>query len=310
MSNNPKYRQLRAFCLAVEHGSFNAAAAALHVSAPSFTLLIRNLEEDLGIRLFDRTTRRCELTESGLNFYRRVSRPLQDMEEAYRYAKEEGEGALGRLAIATVPSLACGVLAEIAGLFHQQHPGVRLFLSEHRSNEVIAAVQQNQAELGIARLVPAQDDLQTELLFRDRLLVAAPHGHPILAQRRTAWRDLGRHKLILIGGGLTELQVRRALPGASYSIEVTHMATAVSMIRQGLGIGVVPTSALDGLNVAGIGFSAIRQASAIRQLGAIYRSHRPLSTAARRFLALTSEHASRAMERWEGQHLARPPALR
>lgn len=303
MSNNLRYRQIKAFCLAVETGSFQRAAQKLHVTPPSFSLLIKNLEEDLGMRLFERTTRRCDPTSGAMGFYQSVSRAMEDMEEAYRFAREEGSGVRGRLTLATVPSLASGFLTQVLALFHHRYPGVRIYMSEHRSNDVVTTVRHNQVELGFGRVLLAQDDLAFVPLFHDRLLVAAPLGHPILKAARIKWRDLGKLPLILVGGGTTEQQVRGALPGANYPFEVTHMATAVSMVRHGMGVAVTPTSAIDGLNVKGLGFAAISEASATRELGCIHRANRTLSAAAQQFLALVAEHAQEGMAHWDAQRL-------
>ncbi|RZI75456.1 MAG: LysR family transcriptional regulator, partial [Rubrivivax sp.] len=137
MANNVKYRQIKAFCLAVETGSFTAAAQAMHVTQPSFTALIKALEDDVGQRLFDRTTRRCEPTAGGQAFYQNVSRAMLDLEEAYQHAREEGDGQRGRLTVATVPSLSFGFLGQVLGAFHRRHPDVRLFMSEQRGAEVL-----------------------------------------------------------------------------------------------------------------------------------------------------------------------------
>lgn len=301
MSNNLRYRQIKAFCLAMETGSFHRAAQELHVTPPSFTLLIKNLEEGLGMRLFDRTTRRCDPTPGAMAFYQSVARALEDMEEAYRHARDEGTGTRGRLTIATVPSLASGFLTQMLALFLRQYPNIRIFMSEHRSNDVVTAVRQNQVEIGFGRLMLDQDDLTFVPLCHDRLMVAAPLGHPVLATSRLRWRDLGEHSLILVGGGATEQQVRGALPGASYSIEVTHIATAVAMVRRGLGVAVTPTSALEGLDVTGLGFAPIAGASAKRELGHIHRANRAVSPPAQQFMSLVSEHAPRVMADWDQQ---------
>lgn len=310
MSNNLRYRQVKAFCLAVETGSFHRAAQSLHVTPPSFTLLIKNLEEDLGMRLFERTTRRCDPTPGAMAFYQSVSRALEDLEEAYRYARDEGTGVRGRLTIASVPSLASGFLTQTLALFHQRYPGVRIFMSEHSSNDVVTAVRQNQVELGFGRVMLPQDDLTFVPLLHDRLLVAAPAGHPILKTPRIKWRHLGEHPLVLVGGGTTEQQVRGALPSARYSFEVTRMATAVSMVRHGLGITVTPTSAINGLDVTGLAFAAIAEASATRELGCIHRTNRALSAAAQQVLTLAREQAPGIMAAWSAQHLGTSAQVR
>jgi LysR family carnitine catabolism transcriptional activator len=291
MTNNLRYRQIKAFCYAVELGSFQKAAAQLHVTPPSFTVLIKSLEEDLGMRLFDRTTRRSEPTSGGLAFYRSVSRPLEDLEEAYKSARDEGLGVRGRLTIATTPSLASGFLSQALALFHQQSPQVRIFMSEHRSNEVLTEVTQNRVELGFGRMVFESEELTFTPLLKDQMLVAAPVDHPIHQVSRLRWKDLDGQPLILVGGGATEQQVRAAMPGMGFPIEVTHMATAIAMVRRGMGVAVTASSGLDSLNLDGIALSPLTDRSAVRILGAIRRPHRVISAAAEQFLTLASLQA-------------------
>src|SRR5690606_30104179 len=128
MVNNIKYRQLKAFCLAAEEGSFNAAARILCVSQPALTSLIKHLEDDLSMQLFIRTTRSCRLTPEGSGLYETMSRAVADLEEIYRHAKEEGTGIRGKLSVAAVPSLSPGFLVGVLGAFHQRHPCVHIYM--------------------------------------------------------------------------------------------------------------------------------------------------------------------------------------
>ncbi len=300
MTNNVKYRQIKAFSLAVELGSFRAAADALFVTQPSFTALIKALEADVGALLFERTTRKCSPTQAGLAFYQEVSRALEDMEEAYRHAKQEGAGVRGRLTIATVPSLSFGFLTDVLGAYHRLYPDIRIFISEHRSDEVLAAVRQNRVELGIGRLLGFDADLTFTPLFSDRLLIAAPADHAILKQEKISWLSLNGHRLILIGGGTTEQEVKMAMPGLLPAIEVTHLVTAMSMVRKRMGIAVIPNSAMSGLYTEGMAFKPIEESTAVRQLGIIQRSKRPMTATARNFASLLEAQAPAAMEQWAG----------
>ncbi|HWK70542.1 MAG TPA: LysR family transcriptional regulator [Burkholderiaceae bacterium] len=298
MVNNIKYRQLKAFCLAAEEGSFNAAARLLCVSQPAFTALIKHLEDDLNMQLFIRTTRSCRLTPEGESLYETMNRALSDLEEVYQYAKEEGKGVRGKLSIASVPSLSLGFLAEVLGAFHRSHPLVHIYMSEHTNDEVIEALRRNQVELGIGR---ASKEAEFEFipLLTDRLLLAAPEGHPLLSSARLEWRSLAKHRLIMIGGGATAQEMELTASVKSYSVEATHLVTALSMVRHGMGVAVIPSSAAYALGSEGLHFAPIHGAGALRQLGAVHKRRRRLSASARHFIDQAKSMAPAAMRDWD-----------
>ncbi len=293
MANNIKYRQLKAFCLAAQEGSFIAAARLLFVTQPSFTALIKSLEDELGMQLFERTTRTCHLTAQGKGLYETLSRILADLEEAYQYAKDEGRGLRGKLSIAAVPSLSVGFLAEAFGAFHQRYPSVQIYMGEHNSDGVIDAVRNNLAELGVGR-APADNDMVFKPLFKDRLLAAGVPHHPIFNESHIKWASLAKHELIMIGGGATAQEMAIASRGGAHSVEATHLATAASIARYGLGLAVIPSSAVNALNTEGLKLAPIAERSATRQLGAIYKRRRNLSASARHFIELMEEMAEQS----------------
>jgi len=291
MTNNIKYRQIKAFCLAAEEGSFVGAARLLHVTQPSFTALIKGLEDNLGIQLFDRTTRSCRLTSQGEGFYETVSRALVDLEEAYQSARDEGKGLRGRLSIATLPSLSVEFLAKSVAAFHGRYPSVRIFMQDLNSQEVIEAVCANRVELGVGP-EPADTELSFVPLISDRLLVAGVPDHPIFDEARIEWTSLAKHDLCMIGGGATAYEMALASRGKAQPVEVTHLAAATSMARFGMLLAIIPSSAANAVNTEGLRFEPISGHGAIRQLGACYRGNRKLSTTASHFVELLKETAA------------------
>lgn len=298
MINNIKYRQLKAFCLAAEAGSFNAAAKTLCVSQPALTLLIKHLESDLGMQLFIRTTRTCRLTPEGATLYETMSRAVADLEEIYQHAKEEGTGLRGKLSIAAVPSLSPGFLVGALGVFHKQHPNVHIYMSEHTNDEVIEAVRHNRVELGIGRAC-REPEFDFIPILSDHLLVAAPEGHALFSQGSLDWSALAQHRLIMIGGGATAQEMELMSSAKPYLIEATHLVTALSMVKHGMGVAVVPSSAAYSLGTQGLRYMPIRSATATRHLGAVYKRRRNLSANARNFIELAQSMAPGAMKSWE-----------
>lgn len=282
MSINIKYRQLKAFALVVETGSFKAAADLLAVTQPSFSTLIKELENDVEVVLFDRTTRRCVLTEAGQTFYEEIKGALGHLEEAYVYIKDVGKGSRGRLTLAALPSLSAGIVTSRLGEFHRAHPGVRISLSERKNDQILEAVRRGEVEMGVGSLWRDDDDLSFEPLFRDRLMFVAPVGHP-LGGMRPVWQCADRFDLILINAGPTEHALKLSNVQRPPAYEVDHLATALAMVRHGLGISILPSSVIPTLNMDGLMCQPILGALATRQIGLIFRTATRLSTAARVF---------------------------
>ena len=280
---NIKYRQLKAFALAGQLGSFVRASDALAVTQPSFSVLIRELEHDLGMQLFDRTTRTCAFTPAGAAFHAEVIGVLQDMEEVYQRARDISAGRRGKLAISAVASLAFGIVTQAVGSFHRLYPEVRIQMEEALNVGVIEAVKAGKVELGIAGALSGDPDLEFMPLFSDRLMLVTPADHPIL-QGRVTWQTIGKHPLILLGSGSAERALQLSQVSVTPAFEVSHMATAIAMVRHGMGITVLPGSALTGLNVEGLHYQAMPGEVARRELGVLYRRKKSLGPAARAFI--------------------------
>jgi len=302
---NIKYRQLKAFSLAAQSGSFAKAAAALCVTQPSFSVMIRELEHDLGMQLFERTTRSCRLTLAGASFYKEVEPILQNLQDAYYNAAETGAGRRGKLALAALPSLAFGFLTEVLGSFHKAHPGVRILMKEELNVSLIGSVKSGEVELGVGCQLTADPEVAFTPLFNDQLMVVAPAGHPVL-RRPVRWESLQGHPLIMLALGSAERALQHNKLEIAPTFEVAYMGTAVGMVRHGMGVTVIPSSALDGLNMEGLHWAPMPGEYGRRRIGVLYRRRASLSAAARSFIDLLSA----SVPRRAAAQGAAPPARR
>src|SRR3978361_44696 len=114
---NIKLRQLHGFVAAAAHGSFSVAARERAMPQPACSQWMRELETQLRVKLFERTTRRVELTPAGQRFLAMVQRPLDDLNDAYRYAREMAAGTRGRIVFASLPSVAFGLVTQALARF-------------------------------------------------------------------------------------------------------------------------------------------------------------------------------------------------
>jgi DNA-binding transcriptional LysR family regulator len=282
---NIKYRQLKAFAMVVECGSFRGAADRLAVTQPSLSAMIKELEADLGVLLFERTTRRCTLTEAGSAFYEDMKGALGHLEDAYRYVKEVGRGSRGKLGLAALPSLAAGMVTRTLAEFRRANPAVRIRLMEGKNDQILAAVRRGEVEIGVGSLWQPDDELHFHELFSDRMMFVAPEGHP-LADLRPTMKLAEKFDLILMNAGPTQHALEASQIARPPAFEVEHLATALAMVRHGLGISILPSSVRPAMNMDGLICRLIEGPMAVRRLGMIVRAGSKPSPAAAVFAAL------------------------
>jgi LysR family carnitine catabolism transcriptional activator len=287
---NIKYRQLKAFALAVETGSFRAAADRLAVTQSSFSALVKELERDLGIALFERTTRSCRTTDAGGRLYDRVRSPLADLEDGYGYVQDIGRGARGQLSLAVLPSLAAGMATRHLAAFQRRHPDVRVRLRERKHAELIDAVASGDVEFGIGVLLRPVADMTFRYLLSDELVFVVPYDHPLTAMT-PAWRCLEQFPYIYVGNGNADLALAAAQVRTPAAFEVEHVATALAMVRHGLGVALIASSTLAGADTTGLAVIPIRGEAAERRIGIIQKKGRTLGAASRAFIAQLLEEA-------------------
>lgn len=277
-------RQLRAFVALAETRSFTRAAALCHLSQPAFSALIRQLEEALGQRLFDRSTRHVELSTEGRAFEPAARRVLAELDTALAGAADYAAKRRGRVAIALLPSLAAGWLPAVLAEFRARYPAIELDVADVLSEACIERVKNGQADLAIAAIRADTPELRAELFCTDRFHLVCPTGHP-LAKAKTAPKpkDLLPYPFIHLS---RTSSVRQYLDAAlrplqlNAVMEVDQLATVAGMVRAGLGISIVPELALFHFEQAGLVTRVLPWKGLVRKLYLVRRRDRGLSMAA------------------------------
>ncbi len=289
---NIKYRPLRAFLLATRTQSFTEAANRLGVTQPSFTALIQDLEETLGVRLFERTTRRHALTHAGEEFLARVERPLGEVEEAYRSVLDLAEAKRGTAVIGALPSTAIALVPLALDSLRRAHPGLHFRIHEAHNDQLIAMLRTNQLDCALAALPSSPAGLAFRPVIEDRFCAVFPLDHALARLTKVGWLDLLRHDLILLSRGsnartLFDVALMRksaALPTISPRYDVTNMTTAAQLARRGMGVAVLPYLALHELGLDGLAYRPIGSPLAHRTIGVVFERDRGLSPAGQRFV--------------------------
>ena len=294
MRINISTRALRAFISLVEQKSFTRAAAANHLSQPAFSALIRSLEEEVGARLFERTTRSVELTAEGAVFVEPARRLLRDAEEAITDLSDHVARRRGRVAIAVLPSLAAGWLPPLLARFHRDHPGIELDVADALSDECTSRVRLGRADFALAATKVEAAELRTERFCTDRFHLVCRKDHALARNRGpVTLNDLLPHPIVQLARSSS---VRQYIESTIYPrqlrtvLELEQLSSVAGMVRAGLGVTIVPSLTLFHFEHPDLVSRPVRAQGLTREVFLVRRSDRGLSLAAQALCDLLMKH--------------------
>ncbi len=278
-------RHVRSFLAAARVGNFTRAAAEMHISQSAFTVQIRQLEDALGVALFDRSKRRVALTAAGREALLPLERILVDAEAIVAQTRQLTGLRRGIVSIAVLPSIAERVLPEAISRFKQLHPGIAVQMSDVVAEKLIDAVRHEEVDFGVGTRLRANREIKTWPLLVDRLCAFVPQHHLLSRKESVTLRELTEHPLILTAKDssvrdLLERALRREKLPITVAYETNYMSTAVGLVRAGLGIAVLPEAAGDGAGEGRVRRVAISRPTLSRKIEIIQRVDRALSPAA------------------------------
>ncbi|MBI5768989.1 MAG: LysR family transcriptional regulator [Verrucomicrobia bacterium] len=243
-------RHLRYFQAVAEQLNFSRAAERLHVAQPALSRQIRDLEAEIGARLFDRNRVRVQLTDAGRTFHQHVSKLLAQVDIAIASVRDTNRGHGGQLTICADWRLSINLIPESIAEFRTRYPHVDVVLKELHMSEQVSALRTRQAHIGFLlqeELVP-RGDLESLLLIRSDLCVVVGPGHrlarrrqvPIATLRDEAWIKLnGDH-----GDGyrtyVTQICRLAGFAPAFAPQAASSLEALLSLVATGYGVGVLP----------------------------------------------------------------------
>jgi len=293
-------RQVEGFLAAADSLSFSRAAQKLHVTQSAFSQLIREMETALDVRLFDRTTRKVVLTHAGHSLMFKMRSGLMAIEEACLDAQAISRLEKGHASVGALPSLASGYVVPAMGDLQRQYPQVTVSMREAQNADLLDMVLQSKVEFSVCAHVPASQDLSFETLFAEELVAVMPAGHPLSGKARQTWKRIGRVPLILMTHhSSTRRTIAEALLENGLSdepaYEVASLQTALSMVRAGLGVAIMPLTALLEMNLDGLATCRLSNPVPLRRIALCRRKDRLLSAAASEISLLIQQRVRRSL---------------
>lgn len=278
-------RQLRGFLAGAASGSFTAGATKLGLTQPGFSLLIRQLEAELGVRLFDRTTRRSELTSAGEEFRAKIERVLKDLDEICRDMRDLADQRRGHVTVGAIASATSGLLPQALKWLGQHYGGILITIREDDALPLVECVLAGEVDFAVGPLVTPHELISFTPILDDPLICVFPENDPVLEAAVLTWRLISQRPYIAImRQSSVHHVVRHALNIAKVELdtvyEVKTVPAAISLVKAGLGFAIMPDLSLENVAIDGLVRREIVDPPALRTVGILTKKYKSLTPAA------------------------------
>lgn len=244
-------RHLKYFVAVAEEQNVTRAAARLHVSQPPLSRQIHDLEDELGVSLFERGAKSIRLTEAGRLFLPEARAVLERADQAAAAVKNLGSGLTGELNVGFAPSLAVDILPRALRNLQRDAPKIRVHLHDLSSGEMLAGLRQNKIDIALTIEQPAQTlrGLHTQPIQSYKVCVALSPAHPLARQKNIRLTDIANERLL----GYDKLEYPEFLEGLkqlpwpnkkmpALAEEHDSVTGLIAAVEAGRGITIAPDS--------------------------------------------------------------------
>ncbi len=284
----PTLRQLEFLCAIADEGSFSRAADVCHVTQPTLSAAIKEVEALLGIQLIEREARGASLTQAGEEAVKRARTILSSTADMVAAARQAGAPLSGRFRLGAIPTIAPFILPKTVAALRKSHGDLKLYLREDQTERLLEALRARKIDAALIALPWDAPGIETEPLCDDEFLLVAPQGHNLLTRKSLRAADLANEDVLLLDDGhclrdhalsVCQLPSRRG----EADVTATSLPTLVHMVAGGLGVSLLPRLAVDAGVTAGTDaqLRAFDRPMIGRQIGIAWRSGSPRAAEAR-----------------------------
>ncbi|MBR9884301.1 MAG: LysR family transcriptional regulator [Oceanospirillales bacterium] len=295
MSINVDVRHLRAFLMVAEEQSFTRAAERLHMTQPTLSVIIRDLEAALDLKLFDRTTRAVSLTLAGRYLLPDARRIVADLARSLDDIRSISDLEQGSVKLAVLPSIASSLVPQALQQFCAAYPGIDVQLSDTPADGIVSALESSAADLGITVMTPQlARDYDVTVLTEDALVAVLPSAHPLAGNASLRWEMLAGEPLIAMRTGTSVRDLIDASGvierfGLNIRMEANYLSSAISLTHAGLGITILPSLGVDGIAGKALQVRPLLAPEITRTIALLERRDRWVPPAAEAFKSVLKE---------------------
>jgi DNA-binding transcriptional LysR family regulator len=240
---------LQAFIQIAQSGSFRQAAVAMNLSQTALSHRIKKLEADIGLSLFQRTTRTLTLTRAGQELFPKARSMMLQLTSLYEDLKIEGRKVHQRVCIGCLRSLGALYLPRVLSIFREQNPDTKIVILDGYAAALNDRVAAGEAQFALTILGVQRWAEKQRVLYIEEFAAAVPSSHRLARLERLTWSDLAGHPLARISdatshGVILSESLADVAPQLNWCYEVHSTGVAVTLAREGLAITVLPRAAI------------------------------------------------------------------
>lgn len=284
-------RQLQYFQMVSKFKNFTRAAEILHISQPSITTAIRKLEEELGIKLFDRNQKQVSLTTEGKVFLTRIDDVLRSLDDAVTEMKDYKQLNKGKIRLGIPPMIGAYVFPNIFLNFKQKYPNISLSIVEEGSLLTKQMVEEGSLDLGIIIFREVSHLLEAYTFSKSEILVCVSSNHSLSGKREVSFADLSEENFIMLKEGFYHRQLlldhfQKHSFNPNVILASNQLETIKSLVANGIGISFLLEDVIKGEGgIVGIPLNNHLYVS----IGLVWKKGRYLSNAAQAFIDFISK---------------------
>lgn len=246
------FHQLHIFFTVADRGSFSMAAHSLHMTQPAVTMQVRALEEYFGTKLFNRSTKKVELTEAGKALYPYAKRSIDLMRETDIEMSRFTHMLKGRLQLGASLTFGEYILPRILGPFSSEYPHISVSMKVMNTTQILDEILNHQLTFGLVEAQIHHPDVTTEAVLKDELKLILPAEHPLLALEAITLKDVLAHPFVLREQGSGTRQVMEEVmreqgvePNElNVVMELGSTGAVKSAVESGLGLSIISQSSV------------------------------------------------------------------
>ncbi|WP_136660654.1 LysR family transcriptional regulator [Nitratireductor sp. XY-223] len=293
---NLDLKHFRAFVAVADKLHFTKAANEIHVSQPTLTLLIQQLEAAVGVALINRSTRQVELTDMGRELLPMAVNVVNGTEAAIDYMQDFVKLKRGKVTIASLPSALINLLPKPIVEFRRNSPNVSLRIIDGITDVVTANVREGVADFGVAHVAPDTSEFNFTHLYDDDLMLLMLKDHPFARRRFIPWEAIRGKEVIMSSQETGIRHLIDKVPAAREAVsnvilEPTMISTVVAMVAAGAGLGVVLSSYIDAIADDRLVAKHFVDPTISRSVGIITRANYTLTPPARTMFDMIEQEA-------------------
>ena len=278
----PSIKQLKYVVSVAEHRHFSKAAAACFVTQSTLSMAIRELEQQLGVVIFERNRKSVLITPVGEKLLAQARVILGEVEDFVRLARAEEGSLTGEIRLGVIPTIGPFLLPKMLGELRQSYGRLRLYLKEEISSRLADMLKQGQLDVLMLAFPYPLREVETVTLFEDEFLLCMPPGHALESKRSLRQKQLRGEAMLLLEEGhclrdhaLEACELRAADTNLVY--QGTSLHTLVQMVAGGLGLTLLPAMAVAGdvLGDTGLPLRRFGSEKVCRRIGMAWRKSDP-----------------------------------